>query len=205
MKRQKNKKIILGLTGGFGSGKTTVAGILRSYGALILDADEIAHQCLSRGSSGYKKIVDTFGEGVLGKNKKIERKKLAAVVFSDRRRLEKLNKIIHPQVTGIIKKDIRHSKNNIIVIDAPLLIEAGLERLADKLIVVKTGRRQQLKRIQKKLSLAKAEIFKRIKAQFPLERKVRMADFIIDNSGTRKQTRKQVKDIWKKMEGLWKS
>lgn len=204
MQRQKSKrqKIILGLTGTFGSGKTTVAGILRSCGAEILDADKIAHHCIRPASSAYRRIVDIFGQDIVGKDKKINRKKLAAIVFADKKLLAKLNKIIHPQVIAAIKEGIRRSKKKVMVIDAPLLIEAGLDKIVDKLIVVKIKRRQQLKRIQKKMSLTKNEILKRIKAQIPLQCKVRLADFIIDNSGRRKQTRRQTELIRRI---LWKN
>ncbi len=202
MQRQKGKKIILGLTGSFGSGKTTVARILRSYGALILDADKIAHQCIGRGGSAYKKILSVFGDRILGKDKRIDRRRLAAIVFSDKGLLKKLNKIIHPQVTGIIKENIKRSKKRVIVIDAPLLIESGLHRIADKLIVVKINRAEQLKRIQKKFSLSKSHILKRIKAQIPLPCKVRMADFVIDNNATIRRTKEELDKIRRR---LWKS
>jgi len=205
MQRQKSKKMILGLTGSFGSGKSTVAGMLRACGASVLDADKIAHRCLSRGTVTYKKILSIFGTRILNRNKKIDRKRLAAVVFGNKALLKILNKIIHPQVISIIKEKLRRCDKKIIVIDAPLLIEAGLRRIADKLIVVKTSRPQQIKRIQKRMRLGREEISKRIKAQIPLQCKVRLADFVIDNNGTRKQTQRQVKEIWKKTEGMWKS
>jgi dephospho-CoA kinase len=109
---------------------------------------------------------------------------------------------VYPQIIRIIKEKIKASKSQNIILDAPLLIEAGLEGLADKLLVVTISREEQLKRLLRKTNLKKADILKRIRAQYPLSRKVRMADFIIDNSGRLKETKEQVNKIRRL---LWKS
>jgi dephospho-CoA kinase len=204
MLRQKpnRKKLILGLTGSFGSGKTTVAKVFKSFGAEIIDADKLAHECLIPKSPAYKKIIGTFGKEILRKNKLINRRRLGEFVFSNKNLLRKLNNIIHPQVIGIIENRIRNSKSKVIVLDAPLLIESGLTKIIDKLIVVKIDRDKQIKRIQGKTSLGRPDILKRIKSQIPLSRKVRLAHFVIDNSGTKKKTRKQVGQIRRI---LWKN
>lgn len=200
MKRQ--KQIILGLTGSFGSGKTTVARIFKSFGAQIIDADKLAHGCIAPGSPAYEKIIHAFGNGILDKDGRIDRKKLSDIVFNDINLLIKLNSIIHPQVIRIIKAKINSSKSKVIVLDAPLLLEAGLKGLVDKLLVVKITRARQLKRIQNKTSLSKQDILKRIKSQIPLPQKVRLADFVIDNSATLSETMKQVEQIRRL---LWKN
>jgi dephospho-CoA kinase len=201
MKRQSQnkRKITLGLTGSFGSGKTTVARIFRSYGAQVLDADKLAHGCIARGTPAYERIIHTFGKGIIKKNRIIDRNKLAEIVFNNINLLIKLNNIVHPHVLRIIKSKINSSKSNVTVIDAPLLLEAGLDKIVDKLIVVKLNLSQQIKRIQKRTALKKADILKRICSQIPLRQKVSIADFVVDNSGTIQETKKQVKDIWKKM------
>ena len=176
MPRQKPKnKIIIGLTGSFGSGKSTVAKIFSSYGARIIDADKIAHAFLRRGSKVYKKIISNFGAGVLGKNKEIDRRRLSAVVFNDKKSLGRLNAIIHPGVIRVIKAKINSLKKGVIILDAPLLLEAGLRNAVDKLIVVKINKDKQLSRLVKKTSLAKADILKRIKSQILLVVKARLA------------------------------
>ncbi|MCX5702364.1 MAG: dephospho-CoA kinase [Candidatus Omnitrophica bacterium] len=202
VQRKRRKKIILGITGSFGSGKSTVAAIFKSYGAKIIDADRISHSIISPGSKIYKKIVATFGPSILRKDRRINRDKLAKIAFSDKALLKSLNKILHPEILRIIKKKIRTLSSKIIVLDAPLLIETGLTKLADKIIVVKIKRSQQLKRIQKKTFLDPADILKRIRFQLPLSKKIRLADFIIDNSGTIEKTKNQAAQIRRL---LWKS
>jgi dephospho-CoA kinase len=204
MKKQKQnlkKKIILGLTGSFGSGKTSVARIFRSYGAKIIDADKLTHQVIRPGENVYKGIVKIFGRQILKQNKSIDRRKLARIVFGDRKLLIKINRIMHPEIIRMIKKKIRTAPAKIVILDAPLLIEAGLETIVDKLIVVTLTRKKQIERILKKHALKKSDIIKRIEAQMPLEKKVRLADFIIDNNGSVQTTKKQVQRI-RRM--LWK-
>jgi dephospho-CoA kinase len=197
-----NKKIVLGVTGGFGTGKTTVAGYFRKRGAKVVDADKIVRYLIKPGSGVYKKILAGFGRGVLKKDRTIDRLKLSRVVFPDRQLLNKLNRIIHPQAIKMIEREIRLARKKIVVLDAPLLFESGLQRLTDKVIVVKADRGRQLKRLLKKTSLSKKEILMRIKAQMPLSTKVRRADFVIDNSGTEDHTKKQVVNL-RRM--LWKN
>ena len=201
LKRNKNR-VILGITGAFGSGKSTVANMFRSCGAELIDADKIAHRVIRPGSEIYKKIIDAFSRSILKKNKTIDRKKIAKLVFKDKKLLKKLNQIVHPEVIEIIKNQICASTKGIVVLDAPLLIEAGLGGIVDKLIVVSIHKKKQIERALKKTSLSEADILKRIKAQIPLKDKVRLADFVIDNSGTIGKTREQVVSIRRL---VWKS
>jgi len=195
VKEMGEKRIVLGITGSFGSGKTTVAKIFGSWGAKIIDADGIAHRIINSDTKIYKRIVSAFGEVILKKDKKIDRDKLAKLVFNNKHFLKILNNVTHPAIIRNIQKEIKRSAEKIVVLDVPLLIETGLKKIVDKLLVVKISRRQQLKRIQDKTSLTKREILKRIGTQIPLSHKVRLADFVIDNSGTVKKTRKQAEQI----------
>lgn len=201
MKKQSagNKKVIIGLTGIFGSGKSTVAGILRSYGAEIIDADKIAHRIIASRTMPYHRIVRLFCRGILNPDKSINRKKLGEIVFGSKGLLARLNKIMHPEIIRVIKRKIKASKEKIIVLDAPLLIEAGLANVVDKIIVVKINQRTQLKRLTQKRRLSQRQVIDIMKHQIPLKKKVRFADFIIDNNGTLEETRKQVIEVYQKI------
>lgn len=196
-------KIILGITGGFGSGKSTVAARFKSRSSAIIDADSLAHGLMRPGSRVYKKIISAFGRGILKKDRAIDRRRLGKVVFADKDKLRKLNTITHPEVIRMLKKKIKTSEKKAIILDIPLLVEAGLKGMADKIIVVKITREEQVKRLIKKSSLSREDILKRINAQAPLSQKLGVADFIIDNSGTIKQTEKQVEGLKRRL--LWKS
>ena len=194
--------MIIGVTGSFGSGKTTVARMFKSCGAKIIDADRLAHRLIRPKTKVYQKIIAAFGGGVLKRDKTIDRDKLAARVFNNRKLLSRLNNIVHPEVIRIIKGRIKNAEAGIIILDAPLLIEAGLGAWVDKLIVVEIAKRKQIERIQKRNHLNQKEISRRIGLQMPLKDKVRLADFVIDNNGTQKEARKQVDKIRRQ---LWKS
>jgi dephospho-CoA kinase len=188
MPRQKKRnKLVLGVTGSFASGKSSVARILKGRGVEIIDADKLAHACLRPGHSCHRRIKAHFGA--------TGRKKLGEIVFNDRSELKKLNSIIHPEVIRQIKSRIARSRAEIIILDAPLLIEAGLKNIVDKLIVVSITGKERIKRLRLRSGLKSSQIMKRLKAQIPLSAKLRAADFIIDNSGTLDETRKQVRKI----------
>ncbi|MDP2939319.1 MAG: dephospho-CoA kinase [Candidatus Omnitrophota bacterium] len=193
--------LIVGITGSFGTGKTTVAKFFKQFGAKLIDADKIAHQLLKTNSTIYKNIIQNFGKRILKDGSlNIERRKLAKVVFKHRTLLNKLNKIIHPAVIREIKKEIRRIKSyfphKIIAIEAPLLIEAGLLNLVDKLVVVTAHKNIQISRIKKIKNLSKGEIELIIKAQLPLKEKLKSADYVVDNNGSLEYTKKQVREIW---------
>jgi len=195
------KAIVLAVTGSLGSGKSSVARILKGLGLAVLDADAIAHDCIKPRKPAYRKIVSLFGKEVLKKDRSIDRSKLGKQVFRDGLLLKRLNSIVHPWVIEVIKKEIRKARlrNKPIVLDVPLLVEAGLDRLVDKIIVVKASAETQLRRVAKKTKLSRREIKIRIKTQIPLRAKMRLADFIIDNSGTRESTRKQVEKVVRRL------
>ena len=194
---------IIGLTGSFGTGKTFVASIFRELGAKVIDADRIAHKVIRKGSPAYKRIVKVFGKVILGKEGEIKRSELGHIVFSNKASLRKLSDIVHPYVIKEIKRSIRSAgKTDVVVVDAPLLLEARLNGLVDKLVVVKCQKRRQIERCQEKFRLQKEEILKRIASQIPIKKKMEMADLVIENSRSKSVTRKQVLEAWKVK--LWK-
>lgn len=191
--------MIIGVTGSLGTGKTTVARMLASKGGKIVDADKFSHMALAKNSPTYKRIISCFGQDILKKDGAISKKKLSKVVFSDKKTLKKLTNIIHPFVIGKIKNAVKDKKKkDLIIIDAPLLIEARLTPIVDKLIVVVTNRKTQLSRCKKR-KFKKEEVMRRIKNQLPLSKKTKMADYIIDNNSTLKKTKRQVGGIWQKL------
>ena len=194
--------LTVGLTGGFGTGKTTVARLFSSLGAKVIDADKLNHQLMKRNEDSFKPIVKSFGQEILTDGD-IDRKKLGAVVFNNSNRLKKLCRIVHPAIISEIKNGISHYKkdksNQMIIIDAPLLIETGLDRLVDILIVVKASRKKQIKRVIRRMKIKRSEVLKRLKAQMPLKDKVRLADITIDNNGSLTKTKKEVRRIWQKL------
>lgn len=194
------KKIIIGITGSFASGKSTVAGLFVRLGAKVIDADKIAHSLLRANNSLKKQISGVFGRSILKNDSSIDRNKLGEIVFSDRDALRKLNQIMHPEIIRLIKQKIKSCHNRVIILDAPLLIESGLKLLVDKLVVVKIKRAEQIKRAKKRTLLEESQIVKRIKQQLSLQKKLRLADFIIDNNGQIKKTREQVLKIWNKIQ-----
>ena len=202
MPKQKRSKIILGVTGSLACGKSTVARMFKAHDGELIDADRLAHESMFRGGVVYKKIVNFFGNGILKNGGIIDRQKLAGIVFIHNSALKKLNSIIHPVVIKEIYRRIRDSKKPLVILDAPLIIETGLRKMVDKLVVVSVRRDQQFSRAKKISALSNEQIDLRIKSQIPLRRKVRLADFIIDNSGAISKTRKQVSEIRRK---LWKS
>lgn len=190
------QRIVIGLTGSFGSGKTTVAGIFKALGAKVIDADGIAHQLFCPDNKIYRKLLSVFGRGIIKRNSLIDRARLGRIVFSDKKLLGKLNRVTHPEIIRIIRNKIKASSQGVIVLDAPLLLETGLAKFVDRVIVVDITHKLQLGRIHKRNKLSDREMEKRIKSQIPLRKKLEAADFIIDNSGTIRETKKQVKQIW---------
>ncbi len=190
---------MIGLTGGVGSGKSTVAGMFRKPGVSVLDADKITHQLIEPEGECFKAVVKCFGHSILTHGV-IDRTKLGGIVFKDIGQLKKLERIIHPKVIKRIEKNIiklkKEGKVKVLLIEVPLLFESGLDRMVDATILVRARQRDQIQRTSKRLSIPKQQVRNRLNQQMPLGDKIRLADFVIDNRGTKKQTQKQVQHIW---------
>jgi dephospho-CoA kinase len=189
--------MIIGITGSFGSGKTTVAKMFTRLGAYAIDADKVYHSLIRRGERCYKKIVRYFGKDILARSGQIDREKLGKIVFKDRTKLKLLNSITHSEIMKKIKRIVKSKKGKFIIIDAPLLIESGFYKEVDSIILVANKKKDQVKRIRESDGLPARETLKRIRMQMPFKKKLAFADFIIDNSGSRLDTLTQVKEIWK--------
>ena len=199
--------LTIGITGGFGTGKSFVASIFRKLGAKVIDADKLAHKALKKGTAVYKRVVKEFGSSILDKKGSIDRKALAGIVFNDKKQLVKLNRIVHPVVIREIKKSIRVSWNRIIVIDAPLICETSLSGIIDILVVVKASSKVQIDRCVRKFRIKEKDVCKRVACQIPLTKKIEKADHVIDNNGTKEKTRREVTRLWqsiKKGANVWR-
>lgn len=191
---------LIGLSGGIGGGKSTVAGMFARLGACVMDADRIAHAALEQPRI-IKEVIKNFNcNGLLDENRRLSRKTLAGLVFKDRKNLLKLNRIVHPFVLKTINKTIRNLNNSrnpsVAVIDAPLLFETGLDRLCDILVFVDTPPEKRLKRIKTERKWDNKQIVMREKHQFSVGYKKRHSQIIIDNSGALPKTFQQVKNIF---------
>ncbi len=196
--------LIVGLTGGIVSGKTTIAKMFQELGAQVIDADEIARKVVRPGEKAWQGIVEYFGPGILREDLEINRKKLADIVFSNKEKLAVLNSITHPEIILMLKKQInqlknKYQKNIICIVEAPLLFEAHLEDMMDKIIVVYLNREEQLKRLLLRNNLTREEAIQRIESQMPLEEKLSRADYVIDNCFSLQQTKKKVLQVWKEL------
>ena len=195
---------VIGLTGGAGSGKSAVAALFRRRGARVVDADRLGHRLLRRGSPCHEKIVATFGEGVRSRGGAVDRGKLGALVFGDKRELAKLNSIVHPELLKNIKRQIsrfRKTKSGPVVVEAALLVDWGLHREMDRTIVVEAPLRLRLERLAKRgVPLARARAV--IASQLPAGRLRRAADEVLDNSGTPAELGRAAARAWSRIEKM---
>lgn len=197
------QKLIVGLTGGLGCGKSTVAGLFRKWGGEVVDADKIAHNALKRGSAVFDRVAILFPEAWENNGKKLNREQIAEEVFADAKKRQALEALIHPYVYGEIEEIIATTERKVVIIEVPLLFEAGFEKLCDKILTVTCNRTVKEKRIRRRYASSQ-QIRAREKAQMPESLKVQKADFIIDNSGSISQTTREVEHLWHKFESLLK-
>lgn len=202
--------LVVGLTGNIGSGKSTVANILRSLGAKVIDTDQVAREVVEPGTPGLKAIVDAFGQEVLNQDGSLNRSRMAQIVFSDPDARARLNAIVHPAIRQVILHEISTYKETItsgdragvnesaplLVIEAPLLIETGLHELVNEVWLVTVDLPNQIARTTRRDDATAEQIRQRLAAQMPQEDKIPYAHRIIDNSGSLEQTRQQVLDTW---------
>ena len=190
----------MGLTGGYATGKSFVASELGRLGCHIISADEIGHQVLEPGGSAYEPAVARFGKRIVGPAGKIDRKKLAALVFGDPAKLEELNRIVHPAVIAaeqaIVDQIRARDARAIVVLEAAILIEIGRHSAFDRLIVTVCDREIQIARGMDREGASREDVLARIARQMPSEEKRKFADYIIDTGGTRENTLAQVREIY---------
>ncbi len=195
--------LLIGLTGGIASGKTTVSNMFVKLGAHLIDADVIARDVVKPDKPAWKEIVSAFGESVLDDKKEIIRKKLAAAIFDSPEKRKQLEAITHPRIieeeNRLINEIRKNNKSGIIILDAALLIEAGHHNRVDKLIVVYLNKNTQIKRLRKRDNLNSVDAEKRLDSQMSLDEKVNFANYVIDNGKSPDEVEKQVSQIYKKL------
>lgn len=194
----------VGLTGGIASGKSTVAGWFRELGAYVQDGDALAHQLMEPGGAAFDDVVAWFGDGILSRDGTISRTVLGKLVFQDREALEALNRLVHPAVrkesARLLHEYLDGGGNApLMIFEAALLVETGIYREYDCLVVVRCSRKEQLRRLLARFALAVATAEARIDAQYPLERKLAVADHVIDTSVPLEETRKQTEELFRKL------
>ncbi|PYZ97240.1 dephospho-CoA kinase [Alteribacter lacisalsi] len=193
--------MIIGLTGGIASGKSTVSSMLRDWDIPVVDADLIAREAVEPGQEAYSKIVQAFGEDILFDDKTINRKALGRVIFNDRKKREVLNSIVHPAVRAEMKRQRDGWLNQgfkHVVLDIPLLIESELDYLVDKSLLVYVDEKTQMERLMQRDQTGEEDARSRIRSQMPMKDKQAHVDEVVDNTGTVEETKKQVKDVLEK-------
>ncbi len=198
----------IGLTGGIATGKSLVGGMFADLGVHVIDADSIGHELMSLGEPVYDEIVKRFGAEILNSDKSVNRAKLAEMAFDQRRpRIYELNSLLHPGIIQRYEKRMEEigarEPNAIVMLEAALLLEAGLRRRFDRIIVVSCKPQQRIERWEQRQKVdadaARREVTRRMMAQAPDEAKIQAADYVIDNSGSIEETKNQVESVFAKL------
>ncbi len=190
--------LVVGLTGGICTGKSTVSRMLRDLGARIIDSDAIAHEIQAPGQPAHAAIVRAFGPVVLDEAGRIDRRKLGALVFADRARRAALEAIMHPAIIAESDRRVREALAagvQLVVVDAALLVEVGRHRTFPRLILVAASEAEQVRRLRERNGLGEAEARQRLTAQMPLAEKRKVAHHVIENSGSLEETAAQVRRL----------
>jgi len=188
--------ILVGLTGGVATGKSTVAKMFKQCGAIVIDADELAREVVKPGKPAWRQIVKTFGKTVLNPDRTLNRRELGAVVFGNRTKLRRLELIIHPHVARgqerLTKQAAQKDPHAVVIYDVPLLFEAQIDKRVDLTIVVTADRDTQIARLKKRNGLSRSQAIRRINSQMPLAKKIQRADYVLYGTRSRPSLRRQV-------------
>ncbi len=193
---------IIGLTGGIGSGKSTVSKFLADLGAVVIDADKVGHEVFKPGTKAWQEVVDAFGQGIISADGTIDRRKLGEILFSNPGARAKLNQVMHPLIYEQVKSLIEeYGKKGvaIIIVEAPLLLEVGWKSLVDEVWVTSASEATVIKRLKEQKGLLEAQSLARIRAQLTDEERIRQADVVIDTDCALDELKERVEALWRKL------
>jgi dephospho-CoA kinase len=193
---------VIGLTGGIGSGKSTVAQFLAELGAVVIDADKVGHEAFKPDTELWREVVAAFGRQILTPKGDIDRGKLGKMVFGSSESLARLNRIMHPRMYDMVEtqlEEYRRQGVDVVVLEAPLLLEAGWASLVDEIWVTITPESTVLTRLQERVGLTEPESLARIRSQMSEEERVKHADVIINNDGDLDELRGRVGELWQRL------
>ncbi len=194
---------VIGFTGGIGSGKSVVSQFLAELGAIIIDADKVGHEALKPDTELWRRVVAAFGKQILTPSGEIDRKKLGEIVFGNPESLSRLNQIMHPQMYDMVKaqiEDYRRQRAGVVVLEAPLLLEAGWTSLVDEVWVTVAPETTVLRRLSERSGLSQAESLTRIHSQLSLEERVKQADVVINTDCSLDELRARVGRLWERLQ-----
>ena len=194
---------VIGLTGGIGSGKSTVSRFLQELGAVIIDADKVGHEAYQPNTDTWRELVAAFGGQILAPDGEIDRKKLGEIVFGRPEELERLNRIVHPRMYEMMKariEEYRRQGVGVVVLEAAILLEAGWDRLVDEVWVTVAPESVVVQRTKERTGLSEEQIRARIHAQLSNEERTKRADVVITNDGTMEELKAKVRDLWERVQ-----
>ncbi len=193
--------LLVGLTGGLGAGKSTVARMLAERGAVVVDADELARRAVAPGTHGHHEVVQVFGDDVLARDGSIDRAALSRIVFADAEKRRALESITHPEVFRLLADEAEtlRGTDQVLVFDAPLIVETGFHEACDVVVVVTAPPERQIERVARDRGMDPGEARARIAAQVPPERREAVADAVIGNDGDLRRLEAQVDELWEKL------
>ncbi len=198
--------LLLGVTGGIASGKSTVANMLAKLGAATIDFDQLSRIVVEPNQPAWREIVAYFGQDIILPNRNIDRPKLSRIVFQDPEKRKKLERLVHPPIFAEFLKKLKelalNPENKIIQVITPLLLEANLQNFFHKILLVYIPPEMQIERLMKRDQISREMAQKMLAAQWPIDKKRNYADFVVDNSGSLVETEEQVQKIWETLQKL---
>jgi dephospho-CoA kinase len=201
----KTGSVVVGVTGGIATGKSTVCAMFKELGAQVISADEIAHHLMEPYTDVWKNIKNSYGDGILNADETINRRKLSAIVYADPKKLRHLEEITHPQVLKQLaekSKEFHTEKDGILILEIPLLIETSSQYMVDKVIVVASEQKTQIERLINRYGINSEEALLRIKSQIPMEEKKKVADWVINTEESIISTKEHIYRIWRLLQNM---